>query len=136
MKIGALATTLAVVMITGISFTAAAGPAGDGDSDGTFDVLDFCSADPQAPSPVGCDTDTDGYGNRCDSDFNNDGFTNLSDFNVFGPQLNTSGAPGFSVADMNCDGFVNLSDFNLFGPRLNQPPGPSGLSCAGDTNCQ
>lgn len=136
MKIGVLATTLAVLMITGFSFTAAAGPAGDADSDGTFDVLDFCSADPQAPSPVGCDTDTDGYGNRCDGDYNDDGLTNINDFAAFGSAFGSSGAPGFAEQDMNCDGLVNINDFALFGSAFGSPPGPSGLSCQGDPNCQ
>lgn len=137
MKVGVLATTLAILMVGGFSLSAQAGPAGDGDSDGTFDVLDICSADPSAPSPIGCDTDGDGYGNACDGDFNNDGSVALGDFGTFGGTFGDTGAPGSLVTDLNCDGSVALGDFGIFGTQFGLgAPGPSGLSCAGEAGCE
>jgi len=34
-------------------------------------------------NPEQRDTDTDGYGNRCDADFDNSGFVNFADLAIF-----------------------------------------------------
>ena len=150
MKVGVLATTLAILLVGG---PVLAGPASDSDSDGTFDVLDICSANALVPSPVACDEDNDGYGNGCDADFNNDGVIDGLDFNAPGTPavdsffecFTTASDPGLVGCDMNCDGVIDGLDFNnpgtaeldsffeLFaGPGV---PGPSGLGCAGTVPC-
>jgi hypothetical protein len=109
----------------------------DSDSDGTFDVLDICSADALSPSPCGLDSDNDGYGNRCDGDFNNDGVVNAVDSGLYLPDLG-SGVPTAAGGgtDMNCDGVVNAVDSGLYLGQLGAgAPGPSGLSCAGTVPC-
>ena len=60
----------------------------DADSDGVGDACDNCKALAQSAGER-CDTDQDGYGNLCDGDFDNDGFTFASDYEVFYPDLLT-----------------------------------------------
>jgi hypothetical protein len=97
----------------------------DTDADGVPDAADNCSL---APNPEQCDSDGDGYGNRCDGDFNNNGATNAQDTTLFRARLGTpSLAPGYDIADLNCNGAVNAQDTTLFRALLGQPPGPSGL---------
>lgn len=132
MKFGLLTITLAL-MLAGPAF---AGPATDTDSDGTFDVLDICSTDAASPSPCPDDTDGDGYGNRCDGDFNNDGTVNAVDSGIYLPSL-ASGVPDpVAGTDLNCDGTVNAVDSGIYLGQLSAGvPGPSGLPCAGTVPC-
>lgn len=144
MKVGVLATTLAILMIGGSAY---AGPAVDTDGDGIFDVLDPCSSNNLSPAPNALDTDMDGYGNQCDGDFNNDGLVNGGDFSS--PGANNDFLDCFSggdVAGLGCDingdTLVNGADFSTVGPGndfLDQfglgVPGPSGLPCAGTVAC-
>ena len=46
-----------------------------GDCDGVPDAIDNCLDVPNGPAQPNpqCDTDSDGYGNACDPDVNNDG---------------------------------------------------------------
>jgi hypothetical protein len=66
MKIGVLATIVFTISI-GLPIASFAGLAPDSDGDGVPDVLDNCSAVSNAGT-LDCDTDQDGYGNRCDCD--------------------------------------------------------------------
>lgn len=134
MKVGVLATMMALLLVGGFSLSAQAGPAPDMDSDGTVDVQDICKLNPTSPSPNACDTDTDGYGNACDADFNDDGTVGVPDFPTFSGAFGTTGAPCFHEADTNGDGTVGIPDFPTFSGSFGGPPGPSGLSCAGVTN--
>jgi hypothetical protein len=105
----------------------------DTDGDGVLDLLDNCTL---KPNPTQVDSDQDGYGNRCDGDLNNNGFTNASDTTLFRLQLGQpSAAPLFNKADINANGFVNASDATLFRQLLGLSPGPSGLGCAGTVPC-
>lgn len=134
MKVGALATMMAALLIGGFSLSAQAGPVGtDIDSDGTLDQNDFCSTNPTAPTPCGLDTDNDGYGNACDGDFNNDGASDFLDVAPFAAFL---GGGVSSPADMNCDGATDFLDVTPFAAQLGAgAPGPSGLPCAGTIPC-
>ena len=134
MRVGVLAIFASFALLA-LPLTAAAGPAQDSDSDGTYDVLDFCSMDNQAPNPCGLDADTDGFGNHCDGDFTQDGVVNASDFGPFSADL-AAGIDSGIGSDMDCNGVVNATDFGLFAGQLSQGfPGPSGLSCAGTSPC-
>jgi hypothetical protein len=78
---------------------------GDSDGDGVDNHFDNCSS---LSNPSQCDSDGDGYGNRCDGDLNNNGFTNAQDTTLFRQQLGLpSVAPAYNQADLNCNGFVN-----------------------------
>jgi len=90
----------------------------DNDNDGVIDAEDNCL---NADNLVQRDSDNDGFGNRCDADFNNDGTTNFSDFASFRQKF-FSADPD---ADLNGDGVVNFSDFAIFRSLFNQQPGPA-----------
>jgi hypothetical protein len=100
-------------------------PFDDADSDGVADAIDNCT---NIPNAIQCDSDGDGYGNHCDGDLNNNGFTNAFDTPLFRAQIGQAGSPpNYSAADFNCNGFVNAFDTPIFRSLLGKPPGPSGL---------
>ena len=100
-------------------------PPADADADGVADVVDNCT---QSVNAGQCDSDGDGYGNRCDADLNNNGATNAQDTTLFRQQLGEpSVAPGYNKADLNCNGAVNAQDTTLFRSLLGLAPGPSAL---------
>ncbi len=97
----------------------------DTDGDGVLNTVDNCTL---LPNPSQCDSDGDGYGNRCDGDFTGNGATNAQDTVVFRQQLGKpSVGPTYNGADLNCNGAVNAQDTALFRQLLGKPPGPSGL---------
>ena len=109
----------------------------DGDSDGAPDVADNCSGVANGPlaGTGSCnnqeDGDSDGYGNACDADVNNDGAVGLDDAGLMLLTLNT----GDATMDLNCDGAVGLDDVAEALNTLNQGAGPSGLERAGTIPC-
>jgi hypothetical protein len=120
----------------GFALSANAGAVVDTDTDLVPDQFDNCrtiaNGPNQAPSNQ-VDTDLDGYGNRCDADFNNSNTAvDLTDFNLFLAQF---GNPATGVTDLDANGQTNLADFNLFVALFGGPPGPSGLACAGTVPC-
>ena len=97
----------------------------DTDGDGVPDGSDNCTLVSNASQ---CDSDADGYGNRCDGDLNNNSSTNSQDYVLFRQQLGQpSVAPIYNQADINCNSSVNSQDYVLFRSLLGQPSGPSGL---------
>ncbi len=94
----------------------------DSDQDGVPDSSDNCT---QIANPTQCDSNGDGFGNRCDADLNNNSFTNAQDYVLFRAELGQpSVAPTYNPADFNCNGFVNAQDYVLFRGLLGSPPGP------------
>ena len=94
----------------------------DADGDGVPDSFDNCTLRANASQ---CDSDGDGFGNRCDGDFNQSNTTNAADTTLFRAQLGQpSVGPLFNAADLNCNGFVNSQDTTLFRGLLGSPPGP------------
>jgi len=106
----------------------------DQDGDGIGDRCDNCTG---WLNPAQIDTDRDGFGNACDADFDNSGLVSLVDFQTLVASLfKLACQPGFDPrTDLDATNSVQLSDFNRFRTLMNQPPGPSGLSCAGATPC-
>nr|MDJ0865759.1 thrombospondin type 3 repeat-containing protein [Myxococcota bacterium] len=102
--------------------------------DGVPDGADSCV---EVANPDQRDTDSDGFGNACDPDYNNDGAVGIPDFNVFRGQFGlTDEDPGFDPAvDHNGDGAIGIPDFGVFRSYFGQAPGPSGLGCAGTVPC-
>lgn len=92
----------------------------DADGDGIPDSVDNCI---NHANPDQFDADGDGYGNRCDADFNNNGVTNSQDSAIFRATLGTSNP----LTDLNGNGFVNAQDTAILRSLLGYPPGPSGL---------
>jgi hypothetical protein len=140
MKVGVLATMVFAISI-GFPIASFAGLAPDADGDGIPDVLDKCTLDSRnATAPATCDTDTDGYGNTCDPDYDQNGAVNSLDFTTyFVPAF--KGGSSARGQDMDCNTAVNSLDFtNYFVPKFKgglggAVPGPSGLSCAGTPGC-
>jgi hypothetical protein len=79
--------------------------AGDSDGDGVSDDRDNCTLVANASQ---VDSDSDGIGNRCDPDFNNDCLVGYNDFVAFKSMLGSSSSPLF---DLNEDGNVNWVDY-------------------------
>ncbi len=101
-------------------------PFTDTDGDAVAQIYDNCTTQSNASQ---CDSDFDGYGNRCDGDVNNNGSTNAQDTSLFRLQLGQpSVAPVYNKADINCNGSVNAQDTSLFRGLLGLPPGPSALA--------
>jgi len=97
----------------------------DTDGDGVRNGSDNCVLLSNASQ---CDSDGDGYGNRCDGDLNGNLVTNAQDYVLFRQHLGQpSVAPTYNQADFNCNTAVNAQDYVLFRGLLGSPPGPSGL---------
>ncbi|MHB1241661.1 MAG: hypothetical protein ACYC18_14355, partial [Gammaproteobacteria bacterium] len=68
------------------------------------------------------DTDHDGYGNRCDADFDENGIVNFADIAYLKSKFGTSDPN----ADLDGNGIVNFADLAIAKSLFGKPPGPSG----------
>ena len=96
----------------------------DQDADGINDWTDNCSA---VPNELQLDADGDGYGNRCDTDLDNNCFTGFTDLSLF---ANEFGAKGINAADFDESGFVGFDDLSILAGFFGAAPGPSGIAFA------
>jgi hypothetical protein len=94
---------------------------GDTDDDTVADGQDNCQ---RIPNTNQRDTDSDGFGNRCDPDFNNDLVINSADLARWKSNLSTADPD----SDLNGDGSVNALDLSILMNMFQNSPGPSGLS--------
>lgn len=112
-----------VLLSMGMALSATAGSVSDADSDGVPDSFDNCPNTANGPLAGSCsaqeDADSDGFGNACDGDFNNDGNTLGDDFTQFLGFFGGSGNPG----DLDCDGNTLGGDFTIFLGLFGSPPG-------------
>jgi len=126
--VGLLCTVIAFVGVE-----SAVGQVADTDSDGIPDEFDNCVLEPNGPLAGSCpfndDGDEDGYGNACDSDFNQDGGTGLDDLTDLLTLIRLPVVPPPQY-DLNCDGAIGLDDLSRVLQEISLPPGPSGLDCA------
>jgi hypothetical protein len=131
MKNGIIALFCAILLSFGVAMTASAGSVVDSDGDAVPDLFDNCRNTPNGPfgatgacgTPVQLDSDNDGYGNPCDGDLNQSGFTNGADFTTMFAFLFQSGNAG----DLDCSGFTNGVDFTALFGLLFSAPGPGAL---------
>ena len=98
----------------------------DADMDTVTDKSDNCT---NVINQNQRDTNTDGFGNICDADLNNDRLTDLKDKNLMNKARNafTSTSTYDPNADLNGDGSVNIQDLDLLLKMYGKAPGPSGL---------
>ncbi|MFK8017762.1 MAG: dockerin type I domain-containing protein [Gammaproteobacteria bacterium] len=92
----------------------------DEDGDGVVDSDDNCIEIANADQR---DTDSDGFGNACDPDLNNDGTINVIDLGLLRSVFFSSDAN----ADFNGDGVVNVIDLGVMRATFFGTPGPSGV---------
>lgn len=106
----------------------------DQDGDRACDLMDNCLF---MENPEQRDTNANGYGNRCDADFNEDGVVDLTDIIILTlASGSVEGDPEYDPdVDMDGDGAIGQSDLDLLVPLYGEPLGPSGLACAGSTPC-
>jgi subtilisin len=93
----------------------------DSDQDGIEDTCDNCILLANA-APT--DTDSGGFGNRCDADLNNDGLVLFPDVIHFIRAFGTTGPD----SDSNGDGHLNFFDILVLLYAYLTPPGPSALA--------
>lgn len=93
----------------------------DADFDGVLNENDNCVF---AANGDQRDTDSDGFGNMCDADFNNNGIVDPGDFTLLKTRF---GQTGFPDQDLNGNGIVDPGDFTLLKAAFGKPPGPSEL---------
>jgi len=93
------------------------GLAADGDGDGVDDSIDNCR---EYANPLQLDADADGFGNRCDADFNQSGVADGRDVKYFTKAIKSQDP----VADINEDGRVDAGDPLAAVPLWGMPPGP------------
>jgi formylglycine-generating enzyme required for sulfatase activity len=102
-----------------------AGMPEDPDGDGVLAGLDNCITARNADQR---DTNGDGYGNRCDGDFDNNGTVNFIDLGIFkrclprGPQCDDA---LFQATDLDGNAAVNFQDLGVFKSLFGRAPGPS-----------
>ncbi len=100
----------------------------DSDLDGIYDSTDNCTNHANASQN---DTDCDGFGNRCDADFNNDGMVDIADLDPF--NLAIGGNDPLYDLEEPPNGIVNAVDLVIFQQLFGLPPGPSNaLECTTD----
>ncbi|MEZ4330273.1 MAG: hypothetical protein R3F35_00855 [Myxococcota bacterium] len=133
-----------VFALTLASIASAPPAAAYSDQDGDllrFEV-DNCAVDPNGPNQASnqVDSDADGYGNRCDADYDQSGTTTALDFGRF---LQCFGAtPVCRETDHDGSGTTTALDFGVFLGKFSgighggNAPGPSGLACAGHAPCR
>lgn len=128
----------AALLAFGLSMGAFAGSIVDADGDDVPDALDNCQVIANGPTsnPGSCtsqfDVDQDGYGNSCDSDLSNNNVVGLEDLGVVLAAFGGSDP----IADITCNNVVGLEDLGrVLADFGNNPPGVSGLPCAGTVPC-
>lgn len=92
----------------------------DDDGDGISDGSDNCILVSNAGQ---ADTDSDGYGNACDPDFDNNGIVNAADLAYFKTRFFTDDPD----ADLNGNGTVNAADLAILKTMFFKAPGPAAI---------
>ncbi|MFK7887249.1 MAG: penicillin acylase family protein [Gammaproteobacteria bacterium] len=100
---------LETIVLTGIK---------DSDGDSVGDDVDNCL---EVANPAQRDTNGDGFGNRCDGDFNGDQIVNVIDLGLF--RLGFRGDN--PDLDLDGDGLVNVVDLGILRTLFYAPPGPA-----------
>lgn len=102
----------------------------DADADGIADAVDNCRDHANASQR---DTNSDGFGNVCDADLNNDAVVNVVDLSILRSQFFSDDAD--PDADLDGDGTVALSDLAIMRQLFFLPPGPQGACLSDPQQC-
>ena len=96
----------------------------DSDGDLVSESQDNCTLVANADQR---DTDSDGYGNLCDGDLNNDISTNTLDLHLYkGKHSSAQGDLNYDIdADFNGDGSIDTLDLDIYKGFHRKAPGPS-----------
>ncbi|MFK7887513.1 MAG: thrombospondin type 3 repeat-containing protein [Gammaproteobacteria bacterium] len=92
----------------------------DVDRDSVADSVDNCAL---IQNQNQRDTNSDGFGNSCDADLNNDGVVNFQDLGLLRQAFFTNDPD----ADLSGDGTVGIVDLGLMRSLFFTSPGPSGI---------
>ena len=95
-----------ILLLAMLSTPLSAYAALDTDGDGIPDNMDNCT---EVANATQTDSDNDGYGNRCDPDFNDDGTVNFIDLGFMKSVFYT----GNAEADLDSSGTVNFGDLGI-----------------------
>lgn len=90
----------------------------DTDEDGVIDFFDNCRLH---ANPSQLDTDADGFGNRCDADFDQDNIVAGTDFGELIRFFNSTS----ELHDLDEDGIVAGTDVSILFQLFNKAPGPT-----------
>ncbi|MEM7082069.1 MAG: thrombospondin type 3 repeat-containing protein [Pseudomonadota bacterium] len=101
----------------------------DTDGDGVTDQFDNCTL---IPNPSQFDADEDGFGNRCDADFDNNCAVNFLDVIRYKAAFNSfQGDPNYDpVVDISENGAINFLDYIMITGTFLLEPGPSNVECS------
>jgi hypothetical protein len=94
--------------------------AADQDDDGIDDTQDNCI---EIVNPDQRDSNSDGFGNVCDADLDNNGSVSFADLDLFRSAFGTNNAD----ADFDGNGFVSFADLDIFRVLFGHTPGPSAI---------
>ena len=130
----AASIALAFLVVGAFPPQSGAGPCDDPDGDSVCTPVDNCTA---VANTAQNDSNSDGYGNVCDADYNNDTGVGVADKGMFDTAWGSSapGPPYDADVDCNSDGGIGVFDKGCFDTAWGKQVGPSGLSCAGTTPC-
>ena len=122
MKIAATALVTALLLALPAMAGTTEPPWLDADSDGVFDPADNCSS---IANPTQTDDDSDGFGDICDCDYDNNGLCDGNDFLALGANFGQTVPPAPADVDQNDSLVIDGGDFLALGSGFGQPPGPA-----------
>lgn len=132
-----LSSLLLILILALLPLSARSGAVQDADGDLVPNQFDNCSTVANGPNQNTnqVDCDLDGYGNRCDTDLNQDCATTAADFGLWLGAFGTVVGAASCEFDFDGNDTITAADFGMFLGKFSatgiaNAPGPSGLVCA------
>jgi hypothetical protein len=122
MKVGVI--TLMTALLFALPAWAGSDPCTghDSDSDGELETCDNCDVVANAAQT---DADSDGFGNACDCDYDNNNLCDGTDFLTLGSLFGQTVPPAPPDVDQDDSLIIDGPDFLALGGGFGQPPGSS-----------